>query len=167
MSETLWAPWRMDYILGKKPEGCVFCTALKEGEKKHASNLILRVLERAFVMMNRFPYSHAHIMILPNRHVARIEDLSTDETRELFDLVVSAQTILVRALKPQGMNVGINIGTAAGAGIDDHLHVHVVPRWHGDTNFMPVLADARVMPEHLDETYKQLREYFEAAGTPK
>ncbi len=164
MSENLWAPWRMDYILGPKEKGCVFCSALAEGPKGYAENLILYVGEKAFVIMNRFPYSHAHLMILPHRHMAALDELERDECREVFDLVVDSQSILKRALHPQGMNVGINLGEAAGAGIKDHLHVHIVPRWSGDTNFMPLLADSRVMPEHLSETYRNLRRYFDDLG---
>ncbi len=162
MTETLWTPWRMDYVLGPKSNECVFCTALNKGEESHDENLILYTAERAFVIMNRFPYSHAHIMILPNKHVASLDDLSLEESRELFDLVVKSQSILKEALNPQGMNVGINLGSAAGAGIKDHLHVHIVPRWNGDTNFMPLLADVRVMPEHISETHRSLRPFFDA-----
>ncbi|MCP4603603.1 MAG: HIT domain-containing protein [Proteobacteria bacterium] len=164
MTETLWAPWRMDYILGPKSDKCVFCTALSEGEKNFADNFILHSAEHAFVIMNRFPYSHAHIMILPNRHIANLDDLSLEESRSLFDLVVKSQSILKKAFNPQGLNVGINLGVAAGAGIKDHLHVHIVPRWNGDTNFMPLLADARIMPEHMSETYRGLYPLFDDIG---
>jgi ATP adenylyltransferase len=160
MTETLWAPWRMDYILGPKPDSCVFCEALKAGAEYFSNNYILKVERNAYVIMNRYPYTHAHIMIVPARHVSALEDLSTEEHRDLFDLVVRSQTIIRRSFEPQGLNIGMNIGTAGGAGIKDHLHVHVVPRWNGDTNFMPMLADSRCMPEHISETYEKLLPAF-------
>ncbi len=165
MSETLWAPWRMDYILGEKPSGCVFCKAVEDGPESHRDHLILAERNSTFVIMNRFPYAHAHIMVLPKKHVTWLEDLSETEHRELFDLVVAAQTALKETLKPQGLNVGINLGEAAGAGIEYHLHVHIVPRWNGDSNFMPVLADVRTMPQHLEETYDALLPAFQRLGT--
>ncbi|MCP4677045.1 MAG: HIT domain-containing protein [Deltaproteobacteria bacterium] len=167
MADTLWTPWRMDYILGPKPDGCVFCTALEQGEKSHEKNLILYTTEHSFVMMNRFPYTHAHLMILPKRHISKLDDLGKEECRELFDLVVKAQSALIRALNPQGLNMGLNQGEAAGAGIKDHLHIHIVPRWNGDTNFMPMLAETRTMPEHLSETYRTLRGHFDAIDESK
>lgn len=160
MSDTLWAPWRMDYILGPKPDGCVFCAALAAGPDKRAANLVLAMREHSFVIMNRYPYTHAHIMILPRRHVSGLADLSGAERAELFELVGDAQATLARALAPPGMNLGMNLGKAGGAGIDDHIHMHIVPRWPGDTNFMPLLADCRTMPEHLDETYGKLSASF-------
>ncbi|MDJ0764295.1 MAG: HIT domain-containing protein [Myxococcota bacterium] len=164
MSDTLWTPWRMDYIRGEKPDGCVFCTALADGPEKHRENLILFEGEAAFVIMNRFPYAHAHTMVLPKRHVPWLEVLSSTEAKEVFDLVLLTQTIIKEVINPQGLNIGINLGEAAGAGIEDHLHVHIVPRWTGDTNFMPLLADTRVMPEHLDETFAHLYSAFHKAG---
>jgi ATP adenylyltransferase len=160
MSNTLWSPWRMDYILGPKPDTCVFCTALEDGPERYAENLVLAVEPHAYVIMNRFPYTHAHLMVVPKRHVNCLEALEPDEHLALFDLLVRAQTVLRRRLDPQGLNIGMNVGTAGGAGIKDHLHAHIVPRWHGDTNFMPLLADTRCMPEHLDDTYAALAEAF-------
>ncbi len=164
MTKTLWAPWRMDYILGPKPEGCVFCKAVSDGEQSYADNLILHMGKRAFIMMNRYPYSHGHVMILPRQHVSWLEDLDHETQVELFELVVEAQSAIKKALSPQGLNLGMNLGSAAGAGIDDHIHVHVVPRWNGDTNFMPMLADARSMPEHLTETYRTFSQSFSEIG---
>ncbi len=161
MTETLWAPWRMEYILSTKTEECVFCTALAQGPQCYEENLILHVAPKAFVIMNRFPYTHAHIMVIPKRHVSKLDQLNKDEQRAFFDLTTQAQIALDRGLNPQGMNMGLNMGTAAGAGIKDHIHIHLVPRWNGDTNFMPLLADARVMPQHLTETYQTLRAVFE------
>ena len=115
MSETLWAPWRMEYILSDKSTGCVFCDALDEGPKKHVDNLILHEENNAFVIMNRFPYTHANIMVVPRRHVSQLGDLGLEERRDLFDLVVQSQMTLEKALQPQGMNLGMNLGTVAGA----------------------------------------------------
>jgi len=164
MTDTLWTPWRMDYILGPKPDGCVFCTALSEGEPSYADNLILHMGQRAFIMMNRYPYSHGHVMILPKKHVSWLEDLDKATQTELFELVVVAQSAIKKSFNPQGLNLGMNLGSAAGAGIDDHIHVHIVPRWNGDTNFMPVLADTRTMPEHLADTYRTLSQSFIEIG---
>lgn len=160
MTETLWAPWRMEYILSEKTERCVFCDALAAGPGHHRENMILAIRPHAWVIMNRYPYTHAHIMILPTRHVSNPEDLSAEERLALFELTVDAQVALKRALNPQGLNLGMNLGKVAGAGIEDHIHFHVCPRWNGDTNFMPLLADARVMPEHLLDTYDGLRPAF-------
>lgn len=160
MARTLWAPWRMDYITGPKTPGCVFCNVLAEGDSRSEENLVLRFDRLAFVIMNRFPYAHGHIMVVPRRHVAALEQLPEDERAALFQLLVAAQSTLKRALAPQGMNIGMNLGQVAGAGIEDHVHIHIVPRWTGDTNFMPLFADVKVMPEHLDETRRKLAEPF-------
>jgi len=161
MVERLWAPWRMDYIVGPKPGGCVFCDAMSGGSNRREENLILREGALAFIMMNRYPYTHGHVMVIPKKHVSDMEELSLPEQRALFDFVVQGQSAIRKALSPHGLNLGMNIGKAAGAGIDDHLHMHIVPRWHGDTNFMPLIADARSMPEHLLETYRTYRPFFE------
>jgi len=169
VSDILWAPWRMAYITGPKAEGgCVLCRARDAARDERPSLLVLAARPTAFVLMNRFPYSHGHIMIVPRRHVAALEALSADERDGLFRLVVDAQAALKGALASHGINVGMNLGKVAGAGIDDHLHVHAVPRWDGDTNFMPMLADVRVMPQHLDDTYEALRPRFAPLdeGTP-
>jgi ATP adenylyltransferase len=170
VTETLWAPWRMSYITGPKADGgCVLCRAA--GAADDESRRELRVLSSrptAFVLMNLFPYSHGHIMVVPRRHVSALDALEPDERRGLFELLVDAQKALSLSLNAQGLNVGMNLGKAAGAGIEDHVHIHVVPRWDGDTNFMPLLADARVMPQHLDDTFLALAGRFAAlsAGAP-
>jgi ATP adenylyltransferase len=167
MTETLWAPWRMDFILSEKEPGCVFCKAAAAPEAERAERLVLARREHAFVIMNRYPYTHGHIMVVPHRHVSRLEDLDPAERAGLFELVVDAQVAIKEILRPQGLNLGMNLGKAAGAGIEDHLHVHLVPRWVGDTNFMPLLADVRVMPETLDATWAKLAMRFadlEGAG---
>jgi ATP adenylyltransferase len=161
MSETLWAPWRMDFILSDKDDECVFCRASEAPPEKHAELLVLATRPAAFVILNRYPYTHGHFMIVPRRHVSRIEDLPPDERAGFLELMVDSQSLLRATLAPHGINIGMNLGRCAGAGIEDHIHIHVVPRWDGDTNFMPLLADARVMPEHLAETYRKLRSSFE------
>jgi ATP adenylyltransferase len=160
MTETLWAPWRMEFILSGKEPGCVFCKAAAAPEAERAGRLVLARREHAFVIMNRYPYTHGHLMVVPHRHVSRLEDLDHAERTGLFELVVDAQSALREALRPQGLNLGMNLGKAAGAGIEDHLHVHLVPRWVGDTNFMPLLADVRVMPETLAATWATLSARF-------
>ena len=165
MSKTLWAPWMMDYILGPKPGKCVFCEACEDSCERREENLILSSRPEAFAIMNRYPYTHGHIMVVPTRHVSNLEDMTRKEQSVFFDIVVKAQAALGEALKPGGLNLGMNLGKAAGAGIADHLHIHIVPRWDGDTNFMPLLADARVMPEHMEETYRTLLPFFEKMGS--
>ncbi len=160
--EQLWAPWRLAYIKGPEPEGCIFCT--KPAEGRDEENLIVWRGGSAFVMLNRYPYNSGHVMAVPVRHTGDLEDLSPAEVQDLWEAVRRSVRALRRALGAQAFNIGINLGRAAGAGIVDHLHVHVVPRWAGDTNFMPVLADVKVIPQHLEDTYRQLREAFQQDG---
>lgn len=158
-TERLWTPWRMQYILdNSKSSGCVFCNKPKEDDNR--ANLILYKGKNSFVIMNRYPYSNGHLLITPYSHVGDMEDLSAEE---LCEMTIEAQRsigILKKVMNPDGFNVGMNLGKAAGSGIDDHIHLHIVPRWNGDTNFMPVLSDVRVMPEHLDDTYMKLLELY-------
>jgi ATP adenylyltransferase len=156
--KTIWAPWRMDYIHEKKEEGCIFCK--KPLEKKDEKNLILYRGKRAFVVMNKFPYNNGHLMIVPKRHCTDLEELNINEFQELFDVMKISTQALKASLSPHGFNIGFNIGKAGGAG-KDHLHLHVVPRWMGDTNFMPTLAETKIIPETLNETYRKLRSVFE------
>ncbi len=158
MSEILWAPWRMDYILSHKPSGCVFCDAAHMSDGTDADHHVLFRGKTTFIILNRFPYAHAHLLVIPEKHADRLEHLERDTVSELMDL---SQRVLIDTLKPHGINLGMNLGQAAGAGIETHLHAHVIPRWQGDTNFMPMLADTRVMPEHLDQTYLKLKAAFE------
>lgn len=160
MGETLWAPWRMEYILSKKPEGCVFCSAATQQGGNDDDNYVVHRGKTSFVIMNRYPYTHGHLLAVPHKHVDRLELLSADEQRELMDLWVFSQRIIIETFHPQGVNLGMNLGQAAGAGIESHLHAHIVPRWNGDTNFMPMLADTRVMPEHMRDTYQKLKAAF-------
>ena len=156
--KTIWAPWRLSYIRQKGEKGCIFCK--KPLEQKDEQNLILYRGRKTFVLMNRFPYNNGHLMIVPKRHCTDLDELSINEFQDLFDVVNVSTQVLKTSLRPHGFNIGINLGKAGGAGID-HLHVHVVPRWLGDPNFMPVLAEAKVIPESLDETYRKLRPVFE------
>jgi ATP adenylyltransferase len=155
--ERLWAPWRLTYIeqaSGPEEQPCVFCGKLALDDREA---LVLHRGERAFCLLNLYPYANGHLMVAPYRHVARPGDLDPAERAEMWELLDQAIAALERGLRPHGHNVGMNLGRVAGAGVEGHLHLHVVPRWHGDTNFMPVLADVRVMPQHLDATWETLR----------
>jgi ATP adenylyltransferase len=153
----LWSPWRMDYILEKKPKGCIFC--MKPMERRDKENLILHRGKYAFVIMNRFPYNSGHLMVVPNRHSLDLKQLDDKEFRELTDLLKVSVEILKSSLHPDGFNMGMNIGKAGGAG-EEHIHFHIVPRWVGDTNFMPVFGETKVIPEYLQETYQKLQSAF-------
>ena len=157
--DQLWAPWRLGYIAGEKPEGCIFCVFPQQ--RDDAETKIVYRGQRAYVIMNAFPYSNGHLLICPHRHVPDVTSLTDEESLELIQLVQKCCGVLREVCKPDGFNVGINIGTAAGAGIADHVHVHVVPRWNGDTNFMAVFADVKVIPEDLETTYRKLKEAFD------
>ena len=152
--ENLWAPWRIDYILGIKPLECIFCSISKENRDEE--NLILFRGNDQFLVMNTFPYNNGHLMIVPYRHTSSLEGWSSEEQQEMMQLADLAISLLKKTIRPDGFNLGINMGQVAGAGIVDHVHLHIVPRWNGDTNFMPVLADTRVISEHLKATYNKL-----------
>lgn len=154
--DTIFAPWRMTYIRGEKPQGCVLCR-----DSLRAEELIVGEGKSAFVLVNRYPYTGGHLMIVPFRHLNRIEEILPAERAELFTLVDLAVRVLREAMNPDGFNVGMNLGKAGGAGIDDHLHIHVVPRWVGDTNFMSVIGGVRVIPEDVGRTCALLKPYFE------
>lgn len=157
--ERLWSPWRLAYVTGSgEPRGCIFCDALVAAP---AAPLLLFRGASCFVILNLYPYNNGHLMVVPNRHVATLADATPEELGELMRLTRVAEMVLTEAYRPQGMNVGMNLGRAAGAGVADHLHIHVVPRWTGDTNFMSVVADVRVLPEELDHTGERLRPIFE------
>ena len=160
--KQLWAPWRIDYILGPKPDECVFC--LPTGTQEDEERLVLHRGASSFVIMNKFPYNNGHIMVCPYRHVMALEDLTEAESREIMELLQRCTKILKRHFKCQGINVGLNQGEAAGAGIREHLHFHLVPRWNGDSSFMAVMDEVRTMPQHLRETYAALLPYFRASG---
>ena len=159
MEKPLWAPWRMEFIQAGKPAGCIFCTfPAEEGEEADRRNLIVHRSPRSFTILNRFPYNNGHVMVVPRSHVSRLEDLAAEDFADLQSELRLVVGVVRSAYRPEGLNVGMNLGKVAGAGIEDHLHWHVVPRWGGDTNFMPVLADVKVIPEHLLETRDRLRE---------
>jgi len=158
----LWSPWRMEYLTEERPRGCIFCA--KIAEHRDPENLIAWRGERAFVMLNRYPYNAGHLMVIPYDHVPSVEDLATETLTDLMLLVNRCLAALRRAMSPQGFNIGANLGHVAGAGVVDHVHLHIVPRWEGDTNFMPVLADVRVVPQLLADTYVKVRAALEAAG---
>jgi len=160
---TLWAPWRMEYIekCGRS-RGCIFCE--KPAQSDDAGNLIAHRAETAFVILNRFPYNNGHLMIVPFRHTADLAKLREKECSEVFRLIVLSQKVLREAMKPHGFNIGMNAGRVAGAGIAEHLHFHIVPRWDGDTNFMPILGHAKVMSEALEQTYVKLKAGFDRHG---
>lgn len=162
--KLLWAPWRIKYILApKEGEGCFICRGVEAPQEEEC--LVLYVGEKALAVLNKYPYNPGHLMVAPKRHVASLMELTTEERMELMDLLNTSLEVLRVVMNPGGFNIGVNMGKAAGAGLEDHLHVHVVPRWNGDTNFMPVLADVKVVPEHIEETYKKLKKAFsEAAG---
>ena len=157
--KNLWAPWRMQYILGPKcSSGCVLCAPEKPEED--ADRLIVYRGRHVFVMLNRYPYASGHLMVIPFRHVSDITDLTVEESAELMAVVQLSCRVLREVSRPQGINVGLNLGEAAGAGIGMHLHMHVVPRWNGDSNFMAVLDDVRVIPEALEDTCRRLAPVF-------
>lgn len=154
MTKPLWAPWRLEYVQqADEQPGCVFCLAAAAADEPA---LVVCRGAHAFVLLNKFPYSSGHLMVAPYRHVAELGDLSDEEVLELHRLAESGIAALAETFSPQGYNLGWNLGRIAGAGITDHIHLHVVPRWAGDTNFMPVLADVKVLPEHLTETRGKL-----------
>lgn len=158
--EIVWAPWRMSYITsGEKPQGCVFCS--KSSENRDAVNTILYRGRQSFVILNAYPYSPGHLMVVPYRHLSDISQLSDEEAREFMDITRRCVRILTAVIAPQGLNIGVNQGEAAGAGIADHLHQHIVPRWSGDTNFMTSVGHTKVLPELVDQTYAKLRPSFE------
>jgi len=157
--QVLWAPWRMDYILGPKPDECVFCVPPHGGEDQERK--ILHRGRLAYVIMNTYPYNNGHLMVAPYRHVPCVTNLAADEAAEVMALVTRCVAVLRQALRPQGVNAGLNLGEAAGAGIAAHLHFQLVPRWNGDASFMAVFGETRVIPEHLDETYHRLKPFFD------
>ncbi len=155
---NLWAPWRMSYILGEdKAAGCIFCLA---GDGRGADDLVLGVGATCLAMMNKYPYNNGHLLVAPKRHVADLAELDEGETADLMAGVRLAIAALKAEMRPDGFNVGLNLGKVAGAGIAEHLHFHVVPRWHGDVNFLTVLGEVRSIPEHIQATCTRLKPHF-------
>lgn len=160
----LWAPWRMEYIRGPREHGCIFCRYIAEDPSQWRERLVLCRKGDAFVMLNKYPFASSHLMVVPVRHASDLGELTEAEHAALFELVRATASALRVAVNAEGANIGINLGAAGGAGIAEHLHVHIVPRWRGDLNFMPVIADVRVMPESLEATYQRLLPYFRPLG---
>lgn len=155
---TVWAPWRINYIEMKKPEGCILCS--KPGEDNDADNYIIHRGKHNFVILNSYPYNPGHLMVAPYRHVASPEELAKEEILEHWELINRSLGILRKSFGCHDFNIGMNLGSIAGAGITGHIHSHIVPRWQGDTNFMPVVADTKVIPQALKDTYLKLHDKF-------
>jgi ATP adenylyltransferase len=157
-AKRLWAPWRLEYIRGPKADECIFCRAVESDDDE--SNYVVHRGEHSFVLLNAYPYNNGHVMIAPYAHEPTIETLDDPTTFEMTQLVKRSIVAMREVYRPEGFNIGINEGAAAGAGIEEHVHQHVVPRWGGDTNFMPVIGDVRVLPQSLSDSWKELRSVF-------
>ncbi len=154
--KILWAPWRIKYILGKKEKGCIFCKAVKSKQDK--KNLIIERLKYCFVILNKYPYNNGHLMIVPYKHTGNIEDLDDNTLLEMMKTAQKYVKKMKKKMKTDGFNIGINIGRIAGAGIEEHIHMHIVPRWAGDNNFMPVIGNTKVISESFESVYNKLKE---------
>ena len=155
----LWSPWRMEYIENNnKEDGCIFCNV--QAKTDGAENLIAFRAQHSFVILNRYPYTSGHLMVIPYEHVSNLEELDSATRAEMMELTSRCTTVLKKIYKPQGFNVGANIGEAAGAGVAGHVHIHIVPRWKGDTNFMASVGGTRVLPEALEDTYRRVKAAF-------
>lgn len=160
MNKILYSPWRLKYILmQKKAEKCIFC--LKPAKNNDIKHLILYRSKHSFVIMNLYPYNNGHLMIVPKKHVALLDELTEEEYIDLFLTLKLSNKIMNKVYNPEGINIGLNLGKAAGAGIDEHLHIHIVPRWQGDVNFMTTIGETRVIPESFETAYKKLKKQFE------
>ncbi len=163
--KVLWAPWRMAYIKNaRKPAKCIFC--VKPKERRDDRNLLLHRGRHGLVMMNLFPYNSGHLLVAPYAHVRSLEQLPDEVSLDLLALTNLSLKVLRAEIKPEGFNIGVNLGRVSGAGIETHVHLHIVPRWNGDTNFMPLFAETRVMPEHLQATYRKLLARFNKLTAP-
>jgi ATP adenylyltransferase len=158
--KTLWAPWRMAYILSDKNQECIFCEMPKHGKDKDRDNLILHRSSHTFVMMNRYPYNNGHLLVVPYLHIPSFDGLTDEALLDFMKVTQHSINSLEKVLMPEGFNIGINFGKIAGAGMEDHLHLHMVPRWAGDTSFMTVFDEIRVIPEHIMDTYDKLFSVF-------
>jgi len=158
VDKMIWAPWRAKFVLGKKEKGCVFCKRFKM--KDSSKNLVLYRGNKCFVILNKFPYNSGHTLIVPNRHVGQIENLAVEEANEFFELTRITVRLIKKCLKPNSLNLGMNLGRSSGAGVPAHLHMHIVPRWIGDTNFMPVIGKTDVISIPLGPIYKFLKKEF-------
>jgi ATP adenylyltransferase len=156
--QRLWAPWRLEYIKGPKSDECIFCVKTAGGDDR--ANYIVTRGEHCFVMLNAYPYNNGHVMVAPYEHVPTIEDLDDDALLDLMHLSQRSLQAIREAYSPDGFNLGVNQGAVAGAGVEDHVHLHVVPRWGADTNFMPVIGSTRVLPQSLDDSWETLSKLF-------
>jgi ATP adenylyltransferase len=157
--DRLWSPWRLEYVTGTKPEaGCVFCDAARP---PNPDSLIVYQRKTCYVILNLYPYNNGHLMVVPHRHTPSLASLTPEELHEIADLMQLSERALVEAYQPHGINVGVNLGKPAGAGVLEHVHVHLVPRWNGDTNFMTVVAGTRVLPEDLAQSAARLKPIFQ------
>lgn len=152
----IWAPWRKRYVSGKKARGCLFCRVVKAPRRKDRTHLLVHRSSRSYLMLNRYPYNNGHVMIVPNRHVPMLDRLAQREKLDLLQLLDRSLAVLKKTIHPQGFNIGINLGRSAGAGFPGHLHIHIVPRWTGDTNFMPVAGETKVISDSLEAVYEAL-----------
>jgi ATP adenylyltransferase len=158
--ERIWAPWRLEYVKDASKDNeseCIFCAGLEDGPERDAENLIVKRGERCFVILNKYPYTNGHLMVAPYEHIAGLQDLDDETMGEMMSLAQRGIAALEASYAPHGYNVGFNQGRVAGAGVEHHIHMHVVPRWGGDTNFMPVLGDTRVMNQTLEDSYATLK----------
>ncbi|MDD4294073.1 MAG: HIT domain-containing protein [Candidatus Omnitrophica bacterium] len=156
-NDRIWAPWRIDYVQKTVPEkGCIFCKVLKS--KKDEKNLVVHRSKHCFVILNKYPYNNGHLMVVPNRHIAGMENLTDTEVLDINTVMINAIKKLKKTIKPKGFNIGMNIGQHSGAGIKEHIHVHIVPRWDGDTNFMPVIFDTKIISQSLDNFYMLIKD---------
>jgi ATP adenylyltransferase len=161
--DHLWSPWRLEYVTGAKPDtGCVFCNVPRPPDP---DSLIVYERKTCYVILNLYPYNNGHLMVVPYRHTASLATLTVEELHEIADLEVLCERVLVEAYSPHGINVGVNLGKPAGAGVLEHVHVHLVPRWNGDTNFMTVVGTTRVLPEDLQQSAARLRPIFARVGS--
>lgn len=158
--KTMWAPWRIEYVTGQKEKGCVFCKALDEQD-----DLTLYKGRTVMVLMNKFPYSNGHLLVAPIRHISGLDALENQEMAPLLTLIEQSVAIIRERMSPDGFNVGLNLGKVAGAGVEEHLHFHIVPRWYGDVNALTVFGDVRVIPEHIRSTYANLKPGFDQLET--
>ena len=154
----IWAPWRIKYITSEKEKVCIFCKAYKE--KKDKKNLVILRSDYSFVLFNKFPYNNGHLLIAPYRHIANLEELKDLEISDIHSILTKMLSVLKKTIKPDGFNIGINLGKVSGAGIEEHLHIHLVPRWNGDTNFMPVISNTKVISQSLEDLYKKIKKYL-------
>ncbi len=154
--EHIWAPWRLDYVVAEKPDNCILCEKRDTPERDEANYVLYRA-EQSYVLLNTFPYNSGHVMVVPFRHVSNLTDLSDSEAGELMRTARWCVEALQETVGAEGINIGMNIGQPAGAGIDDHIHLHIVPRWAGDTNYMTTVANTRIVPQSLEDSANQLR----------